>query len=93
MDEFIKLLDENLEYVRHELIDNIIYIYVVSIRAEVICPYCGQTSSKVHSRYERSFQDLPIQGKKTKRLNEEIINIALNVNSLTSTSPLIESLF
>ncbi|WP_157732415.1 transposase family protein [Thermoanaerobacterium sp. RBIITD] len=28
------------------------------------CPFCGHTSSKVHSHYKRSFQDLPMQGNK-----------------------------
>lgn len=64
MDEFIKLLDKNLEYVNHEIINNICYITVISNRKEVRCPYCGQMSEKVHSIYERTFQDLPIQGKK-----------------------------
>lgn len=64
MYEFIKLLDENLKYVNHEFIEDIIYIKVISTREELICPYCGEPSAKVHSRYERSFQDLPIQGKK-----------------------------
>ena len=73
MDEFIKLLDKNLKYTNHEIIDDIIYIYVVSIRKEVICPYCGQLSSKVHSHYERSFQDLPIQGEKTKGWTKKLL--------------------
>ena len=30
------------------------------------CPYCGSESARIHSRYEKSFQDLPIMGKKTK---------------------------
>ena len=64
MDEFIKLLDENLEYVNHEMFDDKIYITVVSTREKVNCPYCGEPSSKVHSRYERIFQDLPMQDKK-----------------------------
>lgn len=120
MDEFIKLLDENLEYVNHEIIDNIIYVNIISTRVEVVCPYCGNPSSKVHSRYKKSFQDLPIQGikveiiinnrkmfcknpdcnhttfaenfdflrfkaKRTKRLDDEIINISMNVSSLTAT--------
>ena len=46
-----KLFDENLEYVKHEVIGERITILVKS-------------SKKVHSRYERSFQDLPIQSKK-----------------------------
>jgi transposase len=120
MDEIIKLLDENLEYIIHKIIGDTIFIHVISNREAVICPYCGSASSKVHSHYERSFQDLPIQGKKvrvilnnrkmfcntpdcnhttfaesfdflnfkakkTKRLETEIINISMNVSSLTAT--------
>ena len=32
---------------------------------EIVCPYCGNASSKVHSYYVREIQDLPIQNKKT----------------------------
>lgn len=35
-----------------------------------MCPYCGHASMRVHSRYEKSFQDLPIMGKKTKVIIE-----------------------
>ena len=120
MDELMKLLDKNLQYISHEIIDNTIFINVVSNREDVMCPFCGITSSKTHSHYKRSFQDLPIQGKKvrvilnnrkmfcsnadcnhitfaekfsfltfkgkkTKRLEDEIINISMNVSSLTAT--------
>ncbi len=64
MDELIKLLDVNLEYISHEVIENTIYITVTSTTTTWICPHCGCMSSRVHSRYERCFQDLPIQGKK-----------------------------
>lgn len=119
MDQFVKLLDKNLEYVSHEFINDTIYIHVISNREEAICPFCGKPSSKVHSHYERSFQDLPIQGKKvvvvldnrkmfclnekcqrttfaetfdflshkgkkTKRLNDEIVNISANVSSVAA---------
>jgi transposase len=66
MDKFIKLLDENLNYVNHEIVGNTIFIHVVSNRDIVICPYCGKPSAKVHSHYERKFQDMPMQGKKVK---------------------------
>jgi len=65
MDEFIKLLDQNLEYEKHDIIEDTVYIYVRSTRTEVNCPYCGTMSSRRHSRYEKDFQDLPMQGKKT----------------------------
>lgn len=64
MDEFIKLLDANLEYVSHEIIEDTVFIRVVSIREEIVCPFCGQPSSKTHSQYDRSFQDLPMQAMK-----------------------------
>jgi transposase len=79
MDEFIKLLDENLDYVEHKIIDNTIYIKVVSNRKEVNCKYCNTPSTKVHSYYNRSFQDLPIQGKK--------VTIIINNRKMFCTNP------
>jgi len=64
MDDFIKNLDENLEYVSHEIINDFIYITIKSTRQEFNCPYCEKPSSNVHSFYPRRFQDLPIMGKK-----------------------------
>lgn len=64
MDEFIKFLDKNLEYISHTIIDDICYISVASNREEVKCPFCGHTTTRIHSTYIRTFQDLPIQGKK-----------------------------
>lgn len=66
MDEFIKLLDEHLDYLKHEIIDDRVIIYVASNRKEAVCPYCGYKSTKVHSTYERSFQDLPVMGRKSR---------------------------
>ena len=120
MDEFIKLLDKHLDFVSREIIDDLCYITVVSNRGEVICPFCGQPSSKAHSAYERTFQDLPIMGKKvivvlnnrkmlcnnpvckhttfaerfdflsskakkTKRLEDEIVRVALNCSSTAAS--------
>jgi hypothetical protein len=78
MDELIKLLDKNLDYVEHEIIDNTIYVKVISNRENVCCKYCNTPSKKVHSRYNRSFQDLPIQGKKV------ITHISYNIYFQTS---------
>ena len=64
MNELIKLLDEKLDYLKHEIKDNVMYITVESNKEVLECPYCNAPSSKVHSLYERSFQDLPIQGHK-----------------------------
>ena len=121
MNYFVKLLDENLKYIKHKIVDNILKIWVESSKSDVTCPYCGTKSSKVHSHYERSFQDLPMQdkkviiiinnrkmfcnnqlcnhktfaetykflspkGKKTKRLEDQIINISMNVSSITASN-------
>lgn len=45
--------------------DDTIFIYVKSKSSDAICPYCNTKSGKIHSYYERSFQNLPIQSKKT----------------------------
>ncbi|WP_081467102.1 transposase family protein [Acetivibrio clariflavus] len=31
---------------------------------EVTCPFCDRPSSRIHFTYNRTFQDLPIQGNK-----------------------------
>ncbi|MEY8000955.1 transposase family protein [Clostridium sp. Mt-5] len=64
MDGFIKILDENLDYVDYKISGGVCYIKVVSNRKVVACPFCGKPSSRVHSTYKRTFQDLPIQGNK-----------------------------
>lgn len=64
MDSIIKMLDKTLDYVSHELIEDTMYITVVSNLEKIKCPDCGNESNKVHSKYEKSFQDLPIQGKR-----------------------------
>jgi transposase len=64
MKELIKLLDENLVYLSHQVYDDHLEIFVCSSRESVLCPFCGHASSRIHSTYHRSFEDLPIQGKK-----------------------------
>ena len=123
MDEFVKLLCKDLEYERHEIDGDVIYIYVKSCREKAKCPYCGMTGKRVHSRYERRFRDLPMQGKKveivlenqkyfcnnfecghktfaesfdclpfkgkrSRRLTESIIELSLNVSSVTAAAML-----
>ncbi|WP_341533985.1 transposase family protein [Sporosalibacterium faouarense] len=120
MDELIKLLDKNLKYINHKIEDETIYIYVKSNRDKCYCPDCNSLSKRVHSRYERSFQDLPIIGRKsiiilnnrkffcdnknchkrtfsekfdfirdrakrTKRLEDEIINLSQNMSSISAS--------
>lgn len=120
MDEFIKHLDKNLRYEKDEVVEDTYFIYVSSTRRKLVCPHCGQPSTRVHSTYTRSFQDLPIQdkkviiviknrkmfcdnpdcknttfaesysflppkGKKSKRLIDKIIDVSLNVSSVTAS--------
>ena len=71
MEELIKLLDESLEYIEHEIKDNEIHIRVKSKKREATCPYCGYLSTSVHSKNKnRTLKDLPIQGKKVKLILE-----------------------
>lgn len=123
MEELIKLLDPFLELESTAIKGDVIYLHVKSSRSDVVCPYCKSTSNKPHSHYQRSFQDLPIQGKKviivldnrkmfcnnpecehktfaetfdfllpkskkSNRLTDEIINISLNVSSVTASEVL-----
>ncbi|QCX34049.1 hypothetical protein FDN13_10210 [Caloramator sp. E03] len=53
-------------YVTRFIIEDTIYIYVKSKNSEAIYPYCNTSSDKAYSCYEKSFQDLSIQNKKTK---------------------------
>jgi len=64
MKDIIEMLDKDLTYLEHQIVEDHIIVLVESSRDEAMCPYCGKTSSRVHSKYEREFQDLPMQGKK-----------------------------
>jgi hypothetical protein len=63
VDEFIKLLDPALDYVEHITEEQTCIITVESNRKNAICPYCGIASPRVHSVYQKEFQDLPILDK------------------------------
>ena len=64
MEELITLLDKNLVCTNIDISAEFIRFSVTSTRKECICPSCQHASSRVHSHYNRSFQDLPIQDKK-----------------------------
>lgn len=65
MQELLTLLDENLVYDGHEMNDGNFVIKAHSRSPVCKCSYCGRESSSVHSLYQRSVQDLPIQGHTT----------------------------
>jgi len=85
MDEFIKLLDKSLDYISHQIKEDTCFITIKSNRIEVTCPFCGKTSSKTHSTYARTFQDLPIQGKKVKLIIANRKMLCLNPNCKHTT--------
>lgn len=64
MHDFIALLDQNLMYIAHKIEEDKFIIQVASSRTVVQCPYCETYSTKVHSTYQREFQDLPMMNKK-----------------------------
>lgn len=59
MDEFIKELDADLDYLEHEITADEVILYVASNRKSCRCPYCGHTSMRIHSRYEKVFRICP----------------------------------
>lgn len=64
MDTLIQLLDINYELYDCRVKDSDIITEIGSKTNRFFCPYCGHPSDKVHSRYQREVQDLPIQGKR-----------------------------
>jgi transposase len=63
IEEMIEELDRGLEYESHEIHEKRIIIRVKTKEREKKCPYCGEKSEKVYSKYKRIVQNLPIQGK------------------------------
>lgn len=59
--ELIKKLDSKLILDETKNVDGTIYLVCHKDVHEASCPYCEQTSDKVHSRYIRTINDLPMQ--------------------------------
>ena len=80
MDEFIKELDPNLDYLEHKIIGN----EVVIENRKFFCdnPDCGFTT------FAERFDFLAQKGKKTKRLIEKIVDVSLNTSSTTASRTL-----
>ena len=64
MREIIKMLNKKLKYESHRIIGDEVHIKVKSKKKVQECPKCGEKTRKVHSRYIRTVQDLPIGDKK-----------------------------
>ena len=81
MTNIITLPDDKLKYISHSINESrTIIINVESMSKESICPYCGTVSNKVHSRYMRKIQDLPIQGQKVRLCLNNKKYFCVNVN-------------
>lgn len=79
MHDFVAMIDPNLLYIAHKVKQDMLIIQVASARTIVQCPYCETYSTKVHSTYQREFQDLPIMNKK--------VIILLNNRKMFCTNP------
>ena len=66
IDELIKELDKKLVVKSKEIIDDIMYIYCETEKQDMKCKYCGTQTENVHSHYNRTISDLPIQRYKVK---------------------------
>ena len=56
MQELLTMLDPDLIYEGHEIINGVIYITASSGKKICKCPYCGVESTAVHSTYQRIFR-------------------------------------
>lgn len=63
MQEYINMLSPNLRFLQMESNSESIVFDVESTLTELKCPYCGMESSRCHSKYEKTFDDLPLSGK------------------------------
>lgn len=60
MDFIVKDLDSTYKLdTFHNKTDKIIF-EMSSETSTAKCPYCGKASNRIHSRYQREVQDLPI---------------------------------
>lgn len=65
-DEGISQIYQSSELIIHEAVHDghVFHLYASSYLDYGICPYCGHVSSRVHSRYFRTIQDLSILGER-----------------------------
>ncbi len=62
MEQFIvKSLDSTLERDEVQIDETRIIMEIESTRDVMECPYCGEKSGKIHSKYQRRMRDLPVQ--------------------------------
>ncbi len=66
MEDFVKQLDPTLDVIRSESDGESLTIYVASNRPDLYCPVCGQRSKRQHCTQDRTLQDVPFEGMKTR---------------------------
>ena len=64
MQDYIDMLSNNLKYISKTVDGNSITFLVESKVINSTCPYCGEVSTRCHSKYKKSFDDLPLNNKK-----------------------------
>lgn len=82
---FIKLLDKNLVCTDYQIRGDKFVLIAESDKKEVICPFCGNLSSKIHSVYQREIQDIPMRDKQTILLLKTRKIFCLNKNCTHKT--------
>lgn len=87
MNTLIQLLDINYELYECRIKDSDVVMEIGSKSNRFFYPYCGHLSDKIHSRYQREVQDLPIQGKRGILLivTRNILNKSLDVSSVSAS--------
>ncbi|PEZ37707.1 hypothetical protein CN345_10415 [Bacillus thuringiensis] len=60
MKNILSSLDSDIQYVSHELRGDQIVFQAKTKCVKATCPYCGMETHKIHSKYHRVFQDLPV---------------------------------
>ena len=63
--ELINLLDTDLKCLDCKIKSDVVIIEVCSSKVHAVCPYCGNSSARTHSTYQREIQDIPLHDKQT----------------------------
>ena len=64
MEQFIADLSADYQLNNYKVKQDLVVFEISSKLNEIKCPYCGHSSRKIHSYYQREVQDLPMQNKK-----------------------------
>ncbi|HDR6319096.1 TPA: transposase family protein [Bacillus thuringiensis] len=65
MESILSSLDSQIQYLSHEFMADQVVFRAKTRFVTAICPYCGVKTNKIHSKYRRVFQDIPISTFKT----------------------------